>query len=60
MKGKGLIKKEVEDLQLESMQGVHGLKTLRVTVNFDKKVSDTTLGAANLKGVLKSVTKSVS
>ncbi len=32
--GKGYLKEEVEDFQLEDLQGIHGLRALRVDVNY--------------------------
>jgi hypothetical protein len=59
MKGVGIIKKEVEHLELEEMQGVQGLKALRVTVNLDKGAGDTSLSKQNVEEILESVSKSV-
>jgi len=37
LKAKGLIKPEIEDLELEELQGASGLRALRVTLNYDNK-----------------------
>jgi hypothetical protein len=59
MKGVGIIKKEVEHLELEEMQGVQGLKALRVTVNLEIGAPDTSLSKKNVEDILESVAKSV-
>ena len=38
MQYEGYIHKEVEHLELEEMQGVQGLKALRVSVNFKEQL----------------------
>ena len=59
LKGKEIIKKEIERLDLEEMQGVQGLKALRVTVNLDKEILGSSLGKNNVEEILQSVTKNV-
>ena len=59
LKGVGIIKKEVEDLDLEEMQGVHGLKALRITVNLEKAGSGTSINQQEVNEMLESVSKSV-
>ncbi len=54
----GYVHREVENLELEDLQGIHGLRALRVTVNLDKpavdqvsmaEVSDTVRALSQLK-----------
>ncbi len=58
LKGTGVIKKEVEHLDLEEMQGVQGLKALRVTVNLDKQ-GETSISKEKVEEILENVAKSV-
>jgi hypothetical protein len=59
LKGIGIIKKEVEQLELDEMQGVQGLKALRITINLEKGARDTSLSKRNVEEILESVSKSV-
>jgi len=43
LQAKGFLKKEVEHLELEDLQGVYGLRALRVTVDLESKVYDSAL-----------------
>lgn len=43
LQAKGFLKKEVENLELEDLQGVYGLRALRVAVDLDSKVFDSVL-----------------
>jgi hypothetical protein len=36
--GKGYIKEDFEDLELEDLQGVHGLRALRAEVNYNQQI----------------------
>jgi hypothetical protein len=49
----GYLKKEVEQLELENMQGVHGLKALRVEVDMDEKIIEESLTEKEIENVLK-------
>jgi hypothetical protein len=59
LKGREIITKDVEFLELEEMQGVHGLKALRITVNLKNKNRDSNLDKQNVEEILQSVAKSV-
>lgn len=59
LKGKEIIKKEVERIDLEEMQGVQGLKALRITVNLEREILGTSLGKNSVEEILQSVTKNV-
>lgn len=43
LQAKGFLKKDVEFLELEDLQGVYGLKALRVSVDIDSKVFENSL-----------------
>ncbi|MBE2228498.1 MAG: GAF domain-containing protein [Ignavibacteria bacterium] len=43
LQAKGFLKKEVEHLELEDLQGVYGLRAIRVTVDLESKVYDSAL-----------------
>ncbi len=43
LQSKGFLKKEVENMELEDLQGVYGLKALRVTVDTSSEVFDNAL-----------------
>ena len=40
LQSKGCFKNKVEDLQLEDLQGIKGLRALRVDVNYTKETTD--------------------
>lgn len=49
----GYLEKEIEQLELENLQGVNGLKALRVTVNMDEKLVEESLSEKEIESVLK-------
>jgi len=53
LQSKGYLKRELEEMELEDLQGVHGLKALRVTVNNKSSVFEKPNVEKDLKSVLK-------
>ena len=49
----GYLEKEIESLELENLQGVNGLKALRVSVNMDEKLVEESLTEKEIESVLK-------
>ncbi len=49
----GYLEKEIEQLELENLQGVNGLKALRVTVNMEKNLVEESLSVKEIDSVLK-------
>jgi hypothetical protein len=49
----GWLEKEVEELELEDLQGVYGLKALRVTVNTNSQIFNINPSQEEINGVIK-------
>jgi len=49
LQASGYLHEQVEDVELEDLQGVHGLKALRVTVNLPRVTSKLPVGAMDKK-----------
>ena len=43
LQSKGYFKNKVEDLELEDLQGIHGLRALRIDINYTKEKSEASL-----------------
>lgn len=60
LQASGYLEPEIEDLELEDLQGVHGLRALRVTINLkqseaERNGSENGLGAGSLEEGVRSV-----
>jgi hypothetical protein len=55
LQASGYLTDEVEDLEVDELQGVHGLKALRVTVDVHASVMEQRVGLDELEGVVKTM-----
>jgi GAF domain-containing protein len=53
LQSKGCLEKEIEELELEDLQGVYGLKALRVTVSANSNIFESNLSKDEINNVIK-------
>jgi hypothetical protein len=57
MQAKGYLEKELEELELEDLQGVYGLKALRVGVNLNSNIFKGRLSKEDVEDAIKELSQ---